>query len=179
MATITGTDNSDILRGTSGADQLYGGAGNDTLYVDAADTVINGGTGTDIVIMLEAAALSLDLGANSVEWVYGNAGADHLDASTLGQGAVIYGGAGDDIITGSSYNDDLRGDAGNDTIRGGIGNDVIFGGAGADRLYGGDGDDTLFIDHADTVVDGGTGYDSVLIQEALVGFRGDEKPLAW
>ena len=66
---------------------------------------------------------------------------------------TIYGGEGDNRLTGSSNNDLINGNGGddnitggngNDTLNGGAGDDTIEGGAGADIMAGGDGDgDTL------------------------------------
>jgi Ca2+-binding RTX toxin-like protein len=58
--------------------------------------------------------------------------------------ANLFGGTGDDTITGGSGADMLFGQAGNDTLLGKGGNDVLFGGAGNDTLIGGDGDDQVF-----------------------------------
>ncbi|MGY8705440.1 calcium-binding protein [Bradyrhizobium sp. 18BD] len=56
----------------------------------------------------------------------------------------IFGGDGNDKITGGSGNDLLFGQAGDDVIKGGGGNDLLFGGAGNDTLDGGSGDNQLF-----------------------------------
>ncbi|MET4307524.1 calcium-binding protein [Bradyrhizobium sp. RT4b] len=56
----------------------------------------------------------------------------------------IFGGDGNDRITGGSGADLLFGQAGDDTIKGGGGNDLLFGGAGNDTLDGGSGDNQLF-----------------------------------
>jgi Ca2+-binding RTX toxin-like protein len=56
----------------------------------------------------------------------------------------VFGGDGNDRITGGSGNDLLFGQAGNDTINGGAGNDLLFGGDGNDVMDGGTGDDQLF-----------------------------------
>ena len=58
--------------------------------------------------------------------------------------AQLFGGAGNDVLTGGSGADELFGGAGNDTLLGKGGNDLLFGGAGNDTLTGGDGDDQLF-----------------------------------
>ena len=50
---------------------------------------------------------------------------------------LIFGGAGNDQITGDWGSDTLFGEAGADTLGGGEGDDVLFGGAGADMLEGG------------------------------------------
>ena len=56
----------------------------------------------------------------------------------------MFGGAGNDTLTGGSGNDMLFGEAGNDILLGKGGNDLLFGGAGNDTLTGGAGDDQMF-----------------------------------
>jgi Ca2+-binding RTX toxin-like protein len=58
--------------------------------------------------------------------------------------ANLFGGNGNDILTGGSGNDMLFGQAGNDTLLGKGGNDLLFGGDGNDTLTGGTGDDQVF-----------------------------------
>ncbi len=58
--------------------------------------------------------------------------------------AQLFGGAGNDTLTGGSGADQLFGQDGNDTLRGKGGNDLLFGGDGNDVLTGGDGDDQVF-----------------------------------
>jgi Ca2+-binding RTX toxin-like protein len=55
----------------------------------------------------------------------------------------IYGGSGNDALTGSIYADFMVGYAGNDTMNGGGGNDQLYGGSGNDVLIGGAGQDVL------------------------------------
>jgi Ca2+-binding RTX toxin-like protein len=58
--------------------------------------------------------------------------------------ANLFGGAGNDTITGGAGNDLLFGQAGNDTLLGKGGFDQLFGGSGNDVLTGGDADDQMF-----------------------------------
>jgi Ca2+-binding RTX toxin-like protein len=58
--------------------------------------------------------------------------------------ANLFGGTGNDTITGGSGNDMLFGEDGNDTLLGKAGNDQLFGGAGNDALTGGTGNDQVF-----------------------------------
>jgi len=72
--------------------------------------------------------------------------------------ATVYGGRGDDRLTGESGV--LRGGAGDDVLRGGAGDDLLNGGPGRDRLFGAGGDDTLVDGESDAqaapdVFDGG------------------------
>jgi len=58
--------------------------------------------------------------------------------------ASLFGGAGNDVLTGGSGADHLFGQAGNDTLIGKGGTDLLFGGSEHDTLTGGDGDDQVF-----------------------------------
>jgi Ca2+-binding RTX toxin-like protein len=98
-------------------------------------------------------------------------GDDRVDLSALGLPATTDGGAGDDVILGSSAPDSILGGAGDDTLfggrgadtlRGGDGNDYLGGGPGADQLFGDPGNDQVFaVDSARDTVDGGDGFDRV------------------
>jgi Ca2+-binding RTX toxin-like protein len=107
--------------------------------------------------------------------VFGNGGDDVItvDESNGALPAVkLFGGAGNDTLTGGSSGDQLFGQAGNDTLNGKGGNDLLFGGDGNDVLTGGSGDDQLFGEAGNDrfvwnpgdgsdIVDGGTGTDTV------------------
>ncbi|HEU5137977.1 MAG TPA: cadherin domain-containing protein [Steroidobacteraceae bacterium] len=51
--------------------------------------------------------------------------------------ATMYGGTGNDVISGGDYGNDLLGGAGNDTLVGGKLDDWLIGGEGDDRLFAG------------------------------------------
>ncbi|OKO82848.1 calcium-binding protein [Bradyrhizobium sp. AS23.2] len=79
--------------------------------------------------------------------VFGQGGDDTItvnEANGPMPAVHIFGGDGNDRITGGSGADLLFGQAGDDTIKGGGGNDLLFGGAGNDILDGGSGDNQLF-----------------------------------
>ncbi|MFN3669788.1 MAG: calcium-binding protein, partial [Brevundimonas sp.] len=57
--------------------------------------------------------------------------------------APVEGGAGADVLNGTSAIDVLNGNGGDDVLTGGSGNDVLNGGAASDVLDGGAGDDVL------------------------------------
>lgn len=86
--------------------------------------------------------------------------------------APIYGTAGDDIINGTASDDIIYALDGNDQIHAGDGNDIIYGGWGRDFVDAGAGDDFISVVggtngpvrlSADPV-DGGAGYDTVLLE---------------
>src|SRR5205823_791522 len=91
--------------------------------------------------------------------------------NATGASTLIYmrGAGGNDTLTGGSSGDWLYGDDGNDTINGGDGNDVLVGGNGADQLFGGNGVDLLYVDHFDTVYQGGAGTDYLVVQDTANG----------
>ena len=79
--------------------------------------------------------------------VFGQGGNDTItldEANGALPAALLFGGVGNDVLTGGSGADQLFGGAGNDTLLGKGGNDLLFGGAGNDTLIGGDGDDQVF-----------------------------------
>ena len=142
----------DTIRGGTSRDVLTGEAGNDTLYVDGLDGV-RGGPGFDTVnATLSPTGITLDLGANGIERVYGSTKSDVLFASQLPDGASAV------VIFGNDGSDQIRGTTGADTLHGDGGGDQIIGGDGADTIEGGAMDDTLVIDGLDSI-NGGPGYD--------------------
>src|SRR3954449_9241104 len=84
--------------------------------------------------------------------VFGQAGNDTI-ALSENNGALpaanLFGGAGNDVLTGGSGTDLLFGQAGNDTLLGKGGVDLLFGGSENDTLTGGDGDDQAFGESGD------------------------------
>lgn len=82
---------------------------------------------------------------------------------------MLYGGAGNDVVTGASGRDHLFGQGGNDTLNGVAGNDVLMGGDGDDELRGGAGND---------VMTGGRGADLFVLadggEDVLADFRHDQ-----
>jgi Ca2+-binding RTX toxin-like protein len=122
---------------------VSGDAGNNTVVVsrDAAGRIlVNGGA---VAILGGAPTV-----ANTrLIQVFGQAGNDTIsldEANGALPAANLFGGAGNDTLTGGSGNDLLFGQAGNDTLLGKGGNDQLFGGDGNDVLTGGAGNDQVF-----------------------------------
>src|SRR6516165_4875335 len=102
--------------------------------------------------------------------VFGQGGSDTIaldESNGALPAAQLFGGAGNDTLTGGSGADQLFGGAGNDTLLGKGGNDQVFGEAGNDRMIwnpgdgsdlfeGGDGNDTA-------EVNGGNGAETFTI----------------
>src|SRR5262245_56140554 len=116
--------------------------------------------------------------------VHGGGGNDTItldEANGALPAANLFGGIGDDTLTGGSGNDHLYGGFGQDVILGKGGFDLLFGGAGNDVLTGGDADDQVFGESGndrmiwnpgdDTDLnEGGAGTDTVEVN----GGNGDE-----
>lgn len=79
--------------------------------------------------------------------VFGLGGPDSVTLSEVNgalPAAVLFGGAGNDVLTAGSGADQLFGQGDNDTLLGRGGADLLFGGTGNDVLTGGDADDQSF-----------------------------------
>ncbi|MDZ4097044.1 MAG: calcium-binding protein, partial [Paracoccaceae bacterium] len=87
------------------------------------------------------AALAFDPVSN-IGTAFGYDGNDSLTGRD-GANNFLYGGRGNDLVTGAAHEDFLFGQYGNDVLAGMAGNDLLFGGDGADLLRGGAGQDTL------------------------------------
>ena len=165
ISSYAGLDVIDISN-RSGADTVDAGAGNDIVHVGSnytSDTSINGGAGTDWLIILS--------GSSGVSYT--------INSSPTSNFENVRAGYGDDTITGDGNANRLVGWGGADTLSGGAGDDELYGYVviawdptpkpdGADRLYGGAGDDSLYGGAGDDLLDGGTGRD-VLSGEGGVG----------
>jgi Ca2+-binding RTX toxin-like protein len=78
--------------------------------------------------------------------------------------ANLFGGAGNDTLTGGAGADLLFGQSDNDTLLGLGGTDALFGGAGNDTLTGGDADDQMFGEAGDDRMIWNPGDDSDLME---------------
>lgn len=90
----------------------------------------------------------------------------HVEATSTTTLANLGGNFTANTLNGTSANEQLIGGSGNDTLNANDGNDTLIGGAGNDTLNGGDGNDTLVFDVfdvLDTLIDGGTGSDTLVL----------------
>jgi Ca2+-binding RTX toxin-like protein len=113
--------------------------------------------------------------------VFGESGDDTI---SLGNAALpsaqLFGGSGNDVLTGGAGADQLFGGIGNDILNGGDGDDLLVGGAGDDTVVGGKGTDTAFLGagndtfqwnpgDGNDVVEGGAGFDTLDFLGAKTG----------
>jgi len=172
---VSGEGSGFRIVGTSGDDRFrWGPAGaNPGLNINPADAgdqdvdvMVLGGT-TAALLYAEGGACDDTITGDPISrdgyvYAYGGPGNDVLTTPAGNVGAVLYGGAGNDVITGSASNDVLRGDAGHDRIAGRAGADNITGGTGRDRITGGAGRDLIKVhDSARDTVSCGSGRDQV------------------
>jgi len=114
-STIVGGAGNDIIVGNHFRTKIYGGAGNDSINIgDHWGNTISGGDGADIISVAGGGEHSINGGAGN-------------DRISLGSAyATVSGGAGDDIIYGSTMASRLyQYDSGNDTIYGWSSNDTL------------------------------------------------------
>jgi Ca2+-binding RTX toxin-like protein len=89
---------------------------------------------------------------------------------------IIFGGDGNDTITGSKFADRIFAGAGDDLVVGFAGADEIHGGPGNDTLDGGYGRDSLFGDDGNDILIGGPCDDRLLGGPGDDSFRNFETP---
>ena len=197
--TITGNSQANIIDGGGGYDTINGNAGDD--YITAFSGVVHGGDGNDTILLNtrtgQASALHGAIygdagndaitmtvnGATNMD-IYGGDGNDTIDAFAGGSNTVIHGGAGADVLMGTSlvtvsYADasgaiavngvnGTAGDAMGDLIVGrpGSGNPIIVGSnygdtftSTANELHLGTGNNT--VTNNTGVVYGNTGNDTI------------------
>lgn len=119
---------------------IYDGTNDsDAITVTATMLVtVRAGIGDDSILI---SPLSSTSSATAIFELYGGDGNDTItgDASV----EIINGNVGDDIINGAGGSDNIQGGQGNDVVHGGTGNDTVQGNRGADTITGGEGDDNL------------------------------------
>ena len=99
-------------------------------------------------------------GSNGPDMLVGQEGDDTISGA---DGAdKIIGNAGNDRLFGGSGNDRIQGNAGRDQLAGGFGNDRLMGGFSSDRISGGPGQDTLKGDAGNDTLSGGKDNDKVI-----------------
>lgn len=159
--TIFGGTGDDVFIGGEGADSFQGNSGQDNLDYSNSDAAVNVNLSTS---ELSGGDADNDTILGGIDGVIGSdfddvltgfdqEGTDPADTYTN----ELFGGAGDDIITGLDGDDVLDGGTGDDEIYGGGGDDEITGGAGNDVVEGGDGDDVI-----DTSGPNSTGFNPAL-----------------
>ena len=174
--TLKGFANVDLLYGQGGTDTLLGGPDHDSLIGGVGNDALKGGGGADAYYfgdgwgrdsITDTAApgteVRFDSDVDAEAYVTDNvivdlisgAGPEAKDASGTNtinwDGSVVdtvYGGNGDDQITGNASANLILGDGGSDTVYGGEGDDDIhvYDGYATDTVHCGPGEDTVSFD---------------------------------
>ncbi|MDB9523759.1 Calx-beta domain-containing protein, partial [Dolichospermum circinale CS-1225] len=174
------------------------GSGYDTIIATSnllvSNGSINGGGGTDKLIVDYSSATFSGLGTNGLGvsngywsnsafhdyrglfnyWGTNYANSPLLSFSNIETFEItgtayadhLRGYSGDDTLIGGEGNDNIAGGDGNDLIRGGNGNDTLKGEGGNDEIEGGDGNDIIDGGTGRHVIRGGTGDDTVVSAKA-------------
>ena len=128
---------------SSGTLSVFGDSLNNNITVSrnaAGQILVNGGA-------VSVAGGTPTVANTALIQVFGQGGNDVVTLSEVNgalPAAHLFGGAGNDVLTGGSGNDQLFGETGNDTLLGKGGFDLLFGGTENDTLTGGDADDQAF-----------------------------------
>jgi len=162
--TVTSIGGNDIINTGGGNDTVTLGLGSYTVDLGGGDDIlnlgpqqskINGGSGTDTVVVSSETGLNtvhIDLSNDFYFTTEVGPSFDGQDISLKdfenvtilgGISSTITGGSDANTILGGSAVDSIIGGSGDDIISAGDGDDIIDGGAGADTLTGGGGDDTF------------------------------------
>ncbi len=126
--TIDVAGGNDIVYGADGGDVAEGGAGNDYLVGGSGADALNGGDGNDQVY-----------GSDPMAWQEAVA---ENDSGVSGQGELLAGGGGNDLVVGSQTNDALLGGAGQDQ-----GDDILLASGGSQDLLIDTGAEFNRVDH--------------------------------
>ncbi|MBL8923310.1 MAG: calcium-binding protein [Myxococcaceae bacterium] len=141
----------DLVSGSNDALKIRGSTGADTITFGADGAAINSDTSKDINFAnVDSIVVSLGAG-NDTFTGQGGAGTGAVATAVL----TVYGGDGNDALTGGDGADVISGDEGNDTLAGGGAADTLNGNAGTDTFSEGaapNGGDTF---------NGGAGVDTV------------------
>ncbi|MDC9825806.1 peroxidase family protein [Devosia sp. ZB163] len=160
-----------VLTGNAAIDGI-GNVKDNRLTGNSANNTLNGGGGSDAVVLRgNIAAHTFALAAGQITVASAAGGTDTLvsieraeidgasytivpgtNAANAGASA-LHGGGSADLILGFNNNDELHGNGGND---------ILVGGAGADTMSGGAGDDIYRVQGADLVIEqAGEGIDTI------------------
>lgn len=139
-------------------------SGDDRVVYDPTRPLIEGGEGSDTLVLNAGATVRLDRFTTSqVDGPAYVTGFENVDASAARAGVTLVGSSYLNVLVGGAYTDTLSGGDGADVLRGGGGGDVIDGGAGGDQIQGGDGNDRITYDAADYSIDAGAGSDTLVL----------------
>lgn len=144
---------------------LQGGQGDDTITGYAINyNYLYGGDGNDRLSIARPSVFN----GHQFNFLAGQDGNDTLNGSAAIDCCTMYGGSGNDSITGSVCDDVIYGDDGNDTIFGGNGNDTISDKGQTGLIDGGNGNDKVRSELWTGTIRTGAGDDTIMITKPRV-----------
>jgi Ca2+-binding RTX toxin-like protein len=146
-AITTGSGN-DIIDGGGGVDVINAGAGDDTVSYYNTEASVDGGIGTNTLMMRAAATVNLANSDQTTGDATNVSNFQNVDASALTAAVSITGTSGTNIFTGGS------------------GNDTIDGAGGADVIVAGGGNDAVSYYGTEVSIDGATGTNTLVLRAA-------------
>ena len=156
MATVTGTNNSDLLDAldgvTNGADSIFGPGGNDIIRSRLGANSLFGGDDIDTASYVDSAvAVQVNLLTDVATggWAEGDVFDSIENVTGSAHDDFLVGNGFDNVLRGLQDNDNLKGGGGDDRLEGGSGNDMLKGGGGEDTLNGDGGIDTVAYNESD------------------------------
>ncbi len=161
LVTLTGTAPINILDADD-ANGIVGNDGNNVVTVRAGVDAVNGGLGTDRLIVdyhLATGAVTGDSTSNFTE-AGGGARSVTITNGTFEHFTVLTGDAADTLTTGAG-DDLIRAGDGANTITVGQGRNIVYSGEGADTITGLDGGNCIWAGNGANTVTTGSGADIV------------------
>ena len=147
--TIIGGAGADTIDGGGGADTINARAGNDTVTFRGSEAGIDGGAGTDMLVVAAGVTLTA-VNFSTADQTTGDttlvSNFESINASVLTTALTVTGSVGANAITTGS------------------GADVIDGLGGADVIAAGVGDDTVSTYGSEVSIDGGTGVNTLVVR---------------
>ncbi|MGE0332005.1 MAG: hypothetical protein AB7P37_15105, partial [Ramlibacter sp.] len=175
--TIDGAGGNDFINGNGGTDSLMGGEGDDYITAggDGANDTIDGGDGHDVVsnsFFGQTGAVTFTSAGPGGPQADGLGGTDTL-ANV--EEIHVFGGSGNDTLTGDAGRNHIMGHGGNDSLTGGGGNDSfgydLTAASGVDRITDMNGNDNLQFTGAvlNTTIQSGNDASALLQGHVMIG----------
>ena len=146
---------------------MDGNSGNDQIEAGPYDDILSGGNDDDVLVARGKPGDSHDGGSGTDTVSFTSAPGPVEVNLNLGTFNGVFSILQIENVTGSRFADDLVGDFDVNVLRGGDGADRLNGGGGVDQGFGGAGNDFFATHMLGETVDGGSGSDSVDIQDSV------------
>ncbi|TYL84331.1 VCBS domain-containing protein [Bradyrhizobium cytisi] len=160
-----GTANGTVVGTLSAVDPDAGDTATVTLLDDAGGQFSVSGGNLVVAGPLTAGTEQVTVHATDA----GGLAFDKTIAITVNAGALVTGTAGPDTLVGTTGDDTIQGFGGNDRLQGLAGNDILDGGQGFDRAVYTDAASGITANLAAGTVTGGSGSDTLVHVEGVVG----------